>query len=457
MHKLQAAQSKGTYALRLLGRDCGILTRSLRVKCDEDRPACENCVRFEIPCRYRAPVGVGAGTSAEAGVGSPSVTEKSSTPPRGNPPRRGRGRPRKDWAAITPEESCSSPPSLLSLSPASSSQGPCTLNVRDSELLLHYVSTTAATFVSGGPSKPDDPIVNFWTRNVPQIGLSHHFVLHLSFAIAAYHLSRLHPDAPEHGTYTTLAAAHLSTGLAEMTPALARLDDENCGALYVAATLVCYCNFAAGPSGPSDLLLCDVDGSGAGRWSPLIRGLTYIRQAARPEVLWSGLMAPLGPALGEESSHKPPPPAGPTFAREGFPRIDWVGHFDRLRELVSREDVVNGVVYVHCFEDLRGIYAATYGDDDGEYDGPPDNAFVHGWLYRARDEYVACLRRREPLALILLAHFALLLRTMKEDWYLDRWAEHLLERTRRYTPTDLEEWIRWPTEQAGLEWIGRGG
>lgn len=275
--------------------------------------------------------------------------------------------------------------------------------------------------------------------------------------MAAYHLAHLHTQTPEHGTYTTLAADHLSTGLAEMSPALAHMDDENCGALYVAATLVCYCTFAAGPSGPGDLLLCDVDGSGAGRWSPLIKGLVYIRQAARPDALWSGLMAPLGPGVGEERPNKSPPPAGPTFEREGFSRVDWVGHFDRLRELVSREDVENRDVYVHCFETLRGIYAATYGDEDGRYDGPPENAFVHGWLYRAKDDYVACLRMREPLALILLAHFALLFRTMERDWFIDRWMEHLLRRTREYTPDSLQEWIRWPTEQAGLEWASRGG
>ena len=309
------------------------------------------------------------------------------------------------------------------------------------------MSATGATFITDGENKPNHPIVLFWTRNVPRIGLSYHFVLHLAFSIAAYHLSRLHLENPEHGTYATLAVDHLSIGLTEMTPALANLNDDNCGALYVAATLVCYCTFAAGPSGPGDLLLCDVDGSGAGRWSPLIRGLVYIRQAARPEALWSGLMAPLGPDAGEDGLGKP------TFERDGFARVDWVDHFDQLQELVSREDVANREVYIHCFESLQGIYAATYGDNDGRYDGPPQNAFVHGWIYRAKDEYITCLRTKEPLALILLAHFALLLRTMKRDWFLDGWTEHLLERTREYTPGDLREWIRWPTEQAGLKWI----
>ena len=344
----------------------------------------------------------------------------------------------------------------MSPSLSSSAQSPCTLNVRDSELLLHYVSSTAATFVSGGLNKPNHPIVKFWTRNVPQIGLSHHFILHLAFSVAAYHLSHLHPDSPDHGTYAALAADHISTGLAEMTPALVRMDDENCGALYVAATLVCYCTFAAGPSGPGDLLLCDIDGSGSGRRTPLIRGLSYIRQAVRPEALFSGLMAPLGPTPGEESADKSPPPTRPMFEREGFPRIDWVEHFDQLRELVSQEDTTGRETYVHCFENLRGIYAATYGDDEGRYDGSPDLAFVHGWLYRSSDDYVACLRGREPLALILMAHFALLLRTMK-DWYLDGWTEHLLKRTREYTPGNLQEWIRWPTEQAGLEWASTSG
>ena len=326
------------------------------------------------------------------------------------------------------------------------SERPCGLNIPDAELLLHFVSYTASTFVLGGHSNPADPIVKFWTHNVPRIGLSHHFVLHLIFAVSGFHLAHLHRNDPEQNVYASLAGNHLSAGLTGMTKALAGLDDENHGAIYVAATLVCYCTFASGPADGGDLLLCDMDGAGPARWIPLIRGLKYIREAADPGKLWAGLMAPLAPT--SEASDL----SGPTFAREGFPRVDWVGQFDLLRMLIMQRSEPETAIYARCLESLRGIYAATYGDDDGTYDGPPENQFVHGWLYRVEEGYVACLRRREPLALVLLAHFALLLRTMRDDWFMDGWTEHLLRRTRRYLPHDMEHWVRWPTKEAGVAW-----
>lgn len=226
-----------------------------------------------------------------------------------------------------------------------------------------------------------------------------------------------------------------------MTEVLAKPSDDSYGPLYVGATLVCYCTFASGPTGGGDLLVTDVEDEA--RWLPLILGLRYIRQAADPEKLWSGLLAPLAPSGDAQ------PLDSPVYLRDGFPRVDWVGHFKKLGELVAEEGGENSAVYSRSFDALRGIYAAVYGDGDGRYGGPPENQFIHGWLYRVEDAYVACLRRLEPLALILLAHFALLLRTM-DDWYLEGWADHLLRRTREYVPDHLEHWVRWPTEQAGL-------
>lgn len=378
-------------------------------------------------------------------VASPPGYEGPAKPAETPVPRRGRGRPRKDWAATTPDDPSSVPSSPSTLA-SSTPESLCGLNVRDCELLIHFVSSTGPSFVSTRDRKPDDPIVKFWTHNVPRIGLSHHFVLHLMFAVAGLHLAYLRPNDPGKRVYEALARDHLSTGLAEMTESLGRLDGDSHGALYVGATLVCYCTFAAGPIGRSDLLLCDVDGTDPARWIPLIRGLKHVREAADPAKLWAGLMSPLAPsgkALGL---------SGPTFARDGFPKVDWVSQFEDLRELIAQTDEPDRDVYSRCFESLRGIYAATYGDSDGRYDGPPDNQFVHGWLYRIENGYVASLRRKEPLALILLAHFALLLRTMKDDWFMDGWMEHLLSRTREYIPRDLEHWVRWPTEQAGMPW-----
>lgn len=283
-------------------------------------------------------------------------------------------------------------------------------------------------------------------HNAPRIGLSHHFVLHLILAIAGFHLAHLHPRPPDRKRYEALAREHLSTGATGLTEALSKFEDESYGALYIGATLVCYCNFAAGPTGGGDLLLCDVGDAGPARWLPLIHGLRCIREAADPEKLWSGLLAPLAPK-GE-----PKPLDGPTFLRDGFPRVDWADHFEKLRNLVDEAGGENHNVYSKSFIALRGIYAATYGDRDGGYDGPPENQFVHGWLYRVETEFVSLLRRREPLALILLAHFALLLRTM-DDWYLKGWVEHLLRSTRGHVPERLAHWVRWPTEQAGMSWV----
>ncbi|KIW99502.1 uncharacterized protein Z518_11241 [Rhinocladiella mackenziei CBS 650.93] len=310
------------------------------------------------------------------------------------------------------------------------------------ELLLHFTSCTAQSLA--GSDKDDHPIVKFWAHNVPRLGLSHHFVLDLTLAVAGYHLAYLRAGEGRQQDYEALAERHMAAGLAEMTKVLPNLDDNNCGALYVSAVLVCYCAFAAGSTSPDDLLLCNIRDENPVRWLPLIHGVRLIRTTADPAILFSGLMAPL------DESNGPSPDPGPTFARECFSRIEWEKPLYELRSYIASYGGPDVDVYLRAFDTLSLIYKATYGKADGSHGGPPENQFILGWLYRMEDSFVACLRRKEPLALLLLAHYALLFRTMGKRWYMRGWCDHLLVRIRDFLGEDFVTWLRWPMQQAGV-------
>ncbi|CAK7206190.1 Allantoate permease [Sporothrix eucalyptigena] len=212
-----------------------------------------------------------------------------------------------------------------------------------SDLACSVTSHTSLTLA--GSDNGDDPIAKFWAHNVPQIGLSYHFVLHLAFAVAAYHLSHLQEDDVKRQYYASLAEQHVSAGLAEFSKALPSLNDSNCGALYVAATLVCYYTFAAGPTCPGDFLVCR-DNDEKMQWVSLIHGVRLIRTTIDPDVLYSGLMAPLGPA-GE-----PAPQRAPMCARQNFPRIDWEGPLSGLHKYMAASKKPDVEVFLSCFDAL---------------------------------------------------------------------------------------------------------
>ncbi|KAL2174980.1 uncharacterized protein P884DRAFT_279633 [Thermothelomyces heterothallicus CBS 202.75] len=459
---------------------CGFCKRR-KVKCNEEKP-CSNCVSFGLPCDL---------------VPDGALVERCAAPTT----RRGRGRPRKVWAPDC-SRSCSTSaaasPDTAPTSPFPVDAPPSAhINLDNAELLLHFVTETAETFCGA----ENRELYRFWTRNAAQMGLGHPFVLHLIFAAAAFHLAYLVGQRDEQrsenadddedvsstnaqlprrnsAVYLSLARQHFTAGLSGFSAQLSHPGPNNCGALYLGAILTSYCTFAAGPTSRSDLLVCTVSDDTcdsalsspppASSWMPFVHGVRLMHEGFSPDVLFAGLMRPFKPG-------RPMTPLKqPVCLRDGFPRLDWEAALDGLRSYVAAGPAAAADLAapsreccLRALDNLIGIYAATYGrrgSSGGEitYDGPPENQFVFGWLYRLRPDFVACVRRREPCALLVLAHYAVLLNrdAVRDGWYIEGWRQHIVDSVAELLETDGECWerLRWPMEQVlpGGERRGRG-
>ncbi|RYP05416.1 hypothetical protein DL764_003841 [Monosporascus ibericus] len=348
--------------------------------CGEEKPECANCVRFGVQCSFASGVAIRKGPPSSTSV----LSEQSLSE------IRGRGRPRNNWTATVEHDEVSE---ASGISWASATPSPSTAeghidktrpNVQEAELLLHFVQVTAYTLA--GSDKSDDPMVPFWTYNLPRIGLSHHFTLHLAYAVAGYHLAYLNKTEDRHQGLRRLAELHASAGIAQLTATLARLDRTNCGAAYISATLVCYCTFAAGPAGPGDLLVCNVDQDRDHNWLPSIHGLRLLRESFDADVLFSGLMDPFHPkSHAQDKDATPARDNRARCSREGFLRVDWEEPLSDLRGFIVMYDDGgddDDGICLRSLDSLIAIYRATYGDKDGSYDGPQEYQHAFGWLYR---------------------------------------------------------------------------
>ncbi|KAI0426038.1 hypothetical protein F5Y09DRAFT_320071 [Xylaria sp. FL1042] len=405
-----------------------------KVKCDELRPQCARCFLFGQRCMY-----AGDPTNSEL-----SAPESLPITPSGEPSRpRGRGRPRKNWDIDIGTPTC-----LETTSPSASAASGLTthsstgdiLNIDDAELLLHFTQVTAPSLA--GYSVDNSPMQRFWSYNLPRIGLTHHFVLRLAYAVAAYHIAHpLMANDSKRLKYRDMAEQHASLGLRQLTQNLACIDKDNCGAAYIAATLVCYCTFAAGPTGPGDLLVCNLEAPYDAGWLPLIFGVRFIREEFPEDVLFAGLMEPF---MGKNH----PEPEGaqrPRCYREGFKRLDWEEPLQKLRGFIVSQEVECTETCLRGVDGLILIYEAIFGYKDANFDGPSQNQFVFGWLYRLQKQFISCLRQKNPSALIILAYYAVLLGT-ETLWNIDGWANHLLATVSALVEDDYTVWLQWPTE-----------
>jgi hypothetical protein len=394
------------------------------------------------------------------------------------------------------------------------------------------------------------PIARFYAHNVPRIGLAHPMVMHLVYAVAGHHmlwLKRQHTSAaapaaaptatqapppptparglgmdisrslslgdgapalmyPDDAHYAALLAQHGAAGMAQLSDALKSVGEDNCGAAHLGTIIVCIWTFAAGPTGPDDLLVCHVDpapSAGKGgppppgaaaaaasssswphehaRAFPMIHGVRITRSAFPPEVLFRGLMAPMNTPREEDEAEKALDVRLAMWEKTGFARVDWQAYLDSLAEFLAHEcppaaaaaagrghydaaayDEDAADVHAHLMHSLAmlsKVYAANLGADAPPHRSREDPQFAHvlGWLYRLPDGFVALVRRRDPGALVVLAHFALLLRTLRAAWWLDGWAEHLVARIAEMLTRGergaYASWLDWVVDKMG----GEGG
>lgn len=398
-------------------------------QCDESKPSCMSCSRFGVSCVWPMPKQHIPPTVA------PPCTEPLPKCTQSFPRTKGRGRPRNNWSHLLSHTQFQAAPRGPDVQHQNS------LNIQDAELLLHFVQSTART-LAGNDSTPDSSISQFWTTNAPRIGISYPFVLHLIYSLTAYHISSQYPTGHERRQhYRDLASSHLSRGTAGLASTTSSLDKNNCGAAYLGATLLCYCTFAAGPSAPEDLMICHLGTHHNVRWVNLVSGLRLIRQAFGPQDLFSGLMSPLGPSIHNSDSHD----SHVALCKElGTKRLSWESALSSLDCFVSSQ---RGPFSQCCrveLAELRKVFEGVYGDASGAYNVSTDYRHVLGWLYRLNGEYIRAVQDEDAAALVILAHFSVLLKVLKDEWWLHSWAKHICFGVGGIVKESVMEW---PTTQ----------
>ena len=104
-------------------------------------------------------------------------------------------------------------------------------------------------------------------------------------------------------------------------------------------------------------------------------------------------------------------------------------------------DIVDAYGYaIHVLELVFGVAAAS--------PNPPSDALLKIWIHFVSERYVELLSEKQPGSLIILAHYAVLLRRSREQyWYLEGVAEQILNIANAFVPTEWRSWLEWPKLQ----------
>ncbi|ETS81862.1 hypothetical protein PFICI_06864 [Pestalotiopsis fici W106-1] len=400
------ALSRRSHAKSRLGcKTC----KSRKVKCDEQKPECRNCVRHNVPCDFL--------------------------------------------------ESCAK---VSALSPAPSNGLGGNLNMADLELLHHYSTYTYVTL-------SEQLVMRDYCRiNLVQIGFKYDYIMRTLLAISGMHLA--HHRKQSFDYYTSLAAAHHEAATRTAMELMKDLNAENAPMLFLYSSLTMYYALGA-PRQKSNFLL--VGESGFPDWMFLLRGSrlfhSYLTEDGALEPLlhdarqrWIRMFSARLPDDDPAKRHLDN--IGKMIAEETTTAITAAEDKadDNEREATVSRLRHNQNVYLEAISKMEHALAGcrrTASPDDGVRRGSgvyedgvaARMAFI--WLFEVTDGLLPLLQT-EPTpqeAAVLLAFFAALLQKSSNHWWTQGWPEHLIARIYALLDQNHRLWIRWPIEEMG--WI----
>ena len=294
------------------------------------------------------------------------------------------------------------------------------LQMEDLELLHHFTTETCFT-LSDRPSSHE-----LWRLNAPQVAFRHDCLMRGILAISALHLSWLRPDKKEH--FTHVAVRQQDAALSSFRSIMSSMDESNCDAFFGLSSLIVVYGFAA-PKASDSLGLFSYSGDDSDEWLPLIRGVNSILLNVWPFIKQGRLSG-----LLHDHQQESPQTDLPAILKE---------QLTNLSSLCENASVDAEAIstYKQALDFLRTCFIRM--NNRPLYECEVSIAFL--WPVMVPQDYISLLNLKKPEALIILAHYCIILHHLDYYWWMKGWAMHIIENIQHELDESLRFWIQWPT------------
>ena len=303
---------------------------------------------------------------------------------------------------------------------------PLALNMAHLQLLHHFIAVTSEAL------SVETNIREAWRLTIPQIALSHEFLMHSILAVAALHIAHLRPE--QRTSYWERAVTHQDRALELQQDAMAKANPDNAHALFSFSLLVIYFAFAspkASGSQESQEPLAGVIQS--------ISVIQGIRNVVPPIQQW----VEEGPLAQLLSLHP-----GTRKSNHSFNDLDTDRYLERFLVLCSTGSDMNKT---HEFEDIEQYAAAastlraSFLQADSVAAGAPKTPQIWHWACRLTPEFLQKLANLHPIPLVIVAHWCVILAQIRQDWWIHGWVDHTMAQIEKHLSREFHEWLEWPT------------
>lgn len=291
------------------------------------------------------------------------------------------------------------------------------VNMHHMKLLSHLFTDSFQTI---GTEDISDPST---MRFVLSVSLSTPYLVEQFLALSALHLSHIHPDQAEE--YTAEAAALQASALSHLNSSSIEVTENNCVGLVLFSSIL------------GIYTLADIVRTARGNSLVFLdKYITYlaVQRGVRAVIdgYWEFLLTTkLLPYLQVDDS------------AVLDPNSEWMQACDRLQSLIDNADM--GENSTMCCSDaidhLRKV--------SGLVSRPPvrtaDN--IYSWPILLTADFTSMLSKRRPEALIILAHYAVVLHRHRHSWVVEDSGRMLIDAISSHLGSYWKEWLSWPNTE----------
>jgi hypothetical protein len=299
--------------------------------------------------------------------------------------------------------------------------------LRDLELMHHYTAFTCFT-ISDFAS-----FDHIWQKVVPKEAQSYPFLMYGILGLAALHIGHDQPDVKE--IYIAVALRYYNAAIASFRAALKQVTADNSTALFAFSAMLIVLSL-----GLAQVHLLDQNQNVVEELIQvftLLQGVRVVLQSATPWVE----QGPLAPLLQRGADRQKNMPTHSLLIPIAFDEA--LSCLEKHNERIS-QSVQNREMYDTAIQALRDCLQKLASN-------PGDRAAALTWLVFLEGSYVSSLKSNQPLALVILAHYGVVLHGLREHWFVQAFGVRVIEVIHLNLSEEWKPLVYWPMQQVGLK------
>lgn len=285
------------------------------------------------------------------------------------------------------------------------------------ELMHHFSTVTYATLATRNDLR------QMWQIQVPRLALKQKYLIHGLFSVAALHMAHSHLD--NQSSYIDRAIRHHDISIRGFSLELqGNITKENIASLFSCAAMTAMFAFSLAilrpheePSRPIEELF--------GIFT-LLRGMPVVIGE-----MWN---------LVKESE------IAPMFiGRQVDDSIVLSDDVTNAMKLLEDRNQLTSTLdsdrhtYALAIKGLRDCFKLISSKDR-------NNGMAFSWPITVSQEYIAFLRSRRQMALVILAHYAVILYGVRDTWWAMGWGSKLIQELDQVVEDEWKSLLVWPME-----------